>query len=426
MLAVSIAAMTLVQDWLILRSISRASAEIGSIYMRGIVVPHLSGLRAGQKLSETELTRLDDAIRTSGLGAVTREVKIWSPDGTVIYSTFRDTIGRRFDSTNVSRAAQGETVVNYGDHIELEHVTWRYSDGMVEIYVPIRDEQGHVYAVGEFYQDHAGAYDAAMRTIQDEWIIRAVFLIAGIGIVYILVRRADRIIRRQHHRLHRHLVRARRFAAENENLRQSAEEDRKNAIIEIEKLLSRVGADIHDGPMQLLSLLAVQGAGSPRDKKILNDVIVELRAISAGLILPDISDLSAEDAVRLATARHEQATGTAVATEISPLPPDLVKDLTATLYRIVQEALNNTARHADGMGQSLKVWCDNAMIYVVVEDKGPGLKSRGQDAQDGLGLVGIGNRVSANRGTYSFDDREGGGARLSVRLPIRLEPEARH
>ena len=97
------------------------------------------------------------------------------------------------------------------------------------------------------------------------------------------------------------------------------------------QLLNRIGADLHDGPVQLLSLLILKlsGGASGLPKAALEHlpdirgaelapahlarlVLNELRELATGLVMPEIEHMPLEAALRNAVEQHEYATGSKV------------------------------------------------------------------------------------------------------------------
>ncbi len=87
-----------------------------------------------------------------------------------------------------------------------------------------------------------------------------------------------------------------------------------------------------------------------------------------------------------------------------------------TVYRVVQEALLNTLRHAPGARAAVEVAAAGGRVRVVVVDDGPG---PGADASRGFGLVGLAERVQSDGGTLSTGTGpEGTGFRVDATLPL--------
>jgi signal transduction histidine kinase len=88
------------------------------------------------------------------------------------------------------------------------------------------------------------------------------------------------------------------------------------------------------------------------------------------------------------------------------------------VYRIVQEALTNCARHARAQNIRIHLAADAAQLRMSVGDDGVGLDL--DNRSRGLGLRGIDERVRELDGTMTIEPESGGGTRLVVRLPMPI------
>lgn len=428
----------LIQNRWILQNLIRGNVEVAAVFMEGIIAPHVRRLLAEPQLSAARIAELKASLARSGINAHVQSVKIWRPDGTILYATDEALIGKVFDSSELRAARHGKTVFALGDHDNDENLLdSRLGDEILEIYLPIHDGNGKVVAVGEFYQDLALSNRTAITTIRGSWLIRLLFLLLGGLVLFVLVRAAHNTIIRQQVELKRNYVIARRLARQNQALRASADDTRRKSLQANEELLSLIGAEIHDGPIQLLSVAmlnapeppapaSAQGAATDRlalgFAAATSEAIAQLRLISSGLVLPEIEELSAEDAIRLAIARHERMTGTEVAFEIGELPP-VAQGLKSCIYRIVQECLNNAARYADGKGQRVEVFHAGSLITVSISDRGPGISAEADsDGRPRLGILGARNRVEAFGGTLEVHSEPGVGTRITAVLPVESDP----
>jgi signal transduction histidine kinase len=86
------------------------------------------------------------------------------------------------------------------------------------------------------------------------------------------------------------------------------------------------------------------------------------------------------------------------------------------VYRVVQEALTNCARHADAQAISVDLSINDDALQLAVQDDGIGLKPshRGR----GLGLIGIDERVKELHGTVTISRTGVRGTTIAVRLPL--------
>jgi signal transduction histidine kinase len=89
-----------------------------------------------------------------------------------------------------------------------------------------------------------------------------------------------------------------------------------------------------------------------------------------------------------------------------------------SLYRIVQEALTNCARHSEARSVNIKLGSEEERYVVRIEDDGKGFTvSR---TARGLGLIGIEERVAGMGGALEFKSAPGAGTRILVSIPLRI------
>ena len=93
----------------------------------------------------------------------------------------------------------------------------------------------------------------------------------------------------------------------------------------------------------------------------------------------------------------------------------LPRDLDLAAYRIVQEALTNSLKHAAPCAATVAVRRDDDSVIIEVCDTGPG---RRDSNAEGRGLLGIGERVSLSGGMFEHGNGDRGGFRLRATLPL--------
>ncbi|QPF82004.1 histidine kinase [Bradyrhizobium genosp. L] len=95
----------------------------------------------------------------------------------------------------------------------------------------------------------------------------------------------------------------------------------------------------------------------------------------------------------------------------------LAATVTANLYRVVQEALTNAAKHAGATRVLLRLDGHEAEIAIAIDDDGrPG----DPPARSGMGLLGMRERVAALGGRLSFETKDGKGSSLRVAVPVAI------
>ncbi|MGH3712356.1 MAG: histidine kinase [Micromonosporaceae bacterium] len=109
-------------------------------------------------------------------------------------------------------------------------------------------------------------------------------------------------------------------------------------------------------------------------------------------------------------------TGLPVTAELDPGPDDLDPGLALAAYRIVQEALTNTIKHAGKASATVRVTCSPGLLTIEITDdgRGPALAPSGV----GHGLVGMRERVILYGGQLSTGPRTGGGFRVYATIPV--------
>ncbi len=346
----------------------------------------------------------------------------------------KDLIGRNFVSADVARAAGGEVIAEFDDMTSGESAhEQKLGLSTIEVYAPLhRNTTGEVIAVGEIYEN-AEILDAQLQfSVMRTWIVVCFTTLVMLTVLYLIVRRGSRLISRQRAELQARFRDSQQLAATNEELRLKAERARLDANAANEELIGRIGLDLHDGPIQILSLLMLRlgrlGRGGPIEEtaartaaieELTAGVIHELRVLSAGLVLPEIGDLAVGEAIRLAAQRHENLTGTRVDVEFGDLPEHVTGALKICIYRIVQESLNNAFKHAGGAGQRVEAELRGANIGLRISDSGGLAATQRSPAADGskIGLRGIQSRVETFGGTVVIRSLADGTV-VDVELPI--------
>ncbi len=209
-----------------------------------------------------------------------------------------------------------------------------------------------------------------------------------------------------------------------------------------ERHLQQIGADLHDGPAQLLALTLLHidqltSAALNPIRDIVAEALQEIRDISVGLVLPELDRRTAKATVRLAVDNYQRRTGCMVTVDDDGLPADFnpSKAIKICLYRIVQEGLQNSFKHACGADQSVTLSlnpatdCTNATLVTIVRDVRPGPCTvtantdehstwrRSTGTSTGIGLTGLKERISALNGILEIVTTTGG-TELIARMAV--------
>jgi signal transduction histidine kinase len=118
-----------------------------------------------------------------------------------------------------------------------------------------------------------------------------------------------------------------------------------------------------------------------------------------------------------------RATGLPVEAVVEGTPKPLAPGADLSAYRIVQEALTNSLKHAAGASARVVLRYREQSVELEVADDGPG-PSGAMEGSDGRGLIGMRERVALFGGDLETGRREGGGFVVRARLPVQAETTA--
>jgi signal transduction histidine kinase/transcriptional regulator with GAF, ATPase, and Fis domain len=199
----------------------------------------------------------------------------------------------------------------------------------------------------------------------------------------------------------------------------------------------RIAADLHDGPVQQLSAVAMRlgalrrlaerGAAPPADRleTIAADVagtVDELRTMLLKLYPPSLDAVGLGEAVRsivldgTAVASGRLGPDTTVTVEdrlVSPLPVELKQ----ALFRVVLEALTNVVKHAGAHTVRVELAEEDQELVVRIADDGTGVSDDALRRPGHLGVAAMADRVSLLGGSFRIGRRPAGGTLVEARVP---------
>lgn len=191
----------------------------------------------------------------------------------------------------------------------------------------------------------------------------------------------------------------------------------------IEEERARIGTELHDSVGAMLStvklnLQLVQHEKSDEMikeiKSGLDETIQTVRGISHEMMPIILKKYGLEEAVKeLAT----KIKGLNVSlTQWDTI--DLDEEKSLMLYRIIQESINNTIKHAQARQVKIEGRANGSSYIISIEDDGQGFPKEVLEKATGMGLWNILNRAQVISAKASFSNAESGGARLDLEFPI--------
>ena len=350
--------------------------------MDAVLAPVIGRLTSQRGLDPIARRRVNEILAKTELGQKVVSIKIWDREGVITYSTEKQLIGRKFTPSKHLKQAWSGNVSAEFDSLHDEEDALERASGLklLEMYMPVRDKSnGNIIAVAEFYILGEAMNRHLAMANQRSWLLVGLLSLVMMAALYGIVRNGNRTIETQRLSLESRLQ-------QNERLRLQVQRAYRRAENLKERLLRQVGADLHDGPAQLIGLALLrldslrpssQTKESSFDvvRDTLKEALQEIRKQSSGLALPELEGANPREAIELAIAGHERRTDTQVSATIEmPLDP-LPEEIKICFYRFVQEGLNNSFRHANGIGQEVRksksvwpspTWCFRSVIAVPV------------------------------------------------------------
>ena len=226
------------------------------------------------------------------------------------------------------------------------------------------------------------------------------------------------------HRLRLRIVEKheREISALNERLMKAQEQER-----------IRIAGELHDGVMQeMLAVTMMLGTAKRRipnesDAKATIDKVQEkliqvgtdIRQLSHDLHPPILQEQGLPDAVRGYCEQFSASSGIPVSCDADDSARDLSRGAALALFRIVQEALGNAAKHAQAKRITVRLARSADDVSLAVSDDGAGFDTGRLGMSGGLGLIMMRERASQLNGKFEFESAPGRGTTIRVVIPFR-------
>lgn len=217
-----------------------------------------------------------------------------------------------------------------------------------------------------------------------------------------------------------------------------------------ERLLVRLGLDLHDGPLQQVFFLAqdirllreqmVTLVGAEHREPVLGrfadleselaELHQDLRDLAHSLEPRSLLEQPLPDAVGRELATLNRRTGISTSIALEGSFDALSASQRIALLRVLQEALSNIRQHSGSREVAVTLREDDAEgVCMEIRDDGHGFEPASvvpdQDGQSGIGLIGMRERVRLLGGTLAIESAPGGPTIVRARLPRWLPRAAR-
>ena len=230
----------------------------------------------------------------------------------------------------------------------------------------------------------------------------------------------------------------------------------RKVIAAQEEERKRIARELHDETSQQLTALGMQldlvdravgrsavaaawrpaeagrGTADPAAKlaearALVGRMIDDLHRVIYDLRPSILDDLGLLPAIRWYAERRLVTRGIAMQFEFPDTPLDLPPEARIAVYRVVQEALSNVERHAQAETVLVACTVSPTELTIEVEDDGVGFEPeqmrQPRESGQGLGLLGMRERLTLLGGRCEVESKPGQGTRVLVRLPLAATPD---
>ncbi len=195
------------------------------------------------------------------------------------------------------------------------------------------------------------------------------------------------------------------------------------AAQEVER--QRLARELHDETGQaltsiLLGLKQLEGADAESVAQLRELVVATLqdvRRLAVELRPKVLDDFGLVPALERLTAGFAEQTGIEVDLEAGAITDRLPPEIETAIYRIVQEALTNVVKHSHAHRVSVLLTRSDGRIKAVIEDDGQGFDP-GAGMGDGVGLIGMRERIELLDGTLAVESSGTGGTTVALEVPV--------
>ena len=177
--------------------------------------------------------------------------------------------------------------------------------------------------------------------------------------------------------------------------------------MDISWLKSRIGVQSHSVENKIKQMVLQ-----------MEDTIDSIQKISFGLRPSILDDLGLVPAIEWQLTDFHKSSG--LSCTFSRSPSNILVDarISLVVFRIIQEALTNIARHSGATKVNIKLSLTSGILEISIKDNGSGIAQEKIDSNKSFGLIGMRERVNFVNGEISITGRQGEGTRVHVSIPV--------
>jgi PAS domain S-box-containing protein len=195
---------------------------------------------------------------------------------------------------------------------------------------------------------------------------------------------------------------------------------------------TRIGRELHDDIGQRLAMVAIQLQQTHEDslvlpevrnrmgelKKEISEIANDIQSLSHELHSAKLQYLGLAATMRSFCKDFGEQQNVEIDFQSHDLPSPLSPDISLGLFRVLQEALHNSAKHSGVKYFEVGLWGTSDEIHLTVKDSGAGFDREAAKESRGLGLISMEERLKLVKGTLSINSQAKGGTTIHARVPF--------
>jgi PAS domain S-box-containing protein len=195
---------------------------------------------------------------------------------------------------------------------------------------------------------------------------------------------------------------------------------------------ARIGRELHDDIGQRLAMLVIelqQLQEHPADlsevrrrmgevKKRTSNIADDIQSLSHELHSPKLQYLGIAGAMRAFCREFGEQQKVEIDFQTHDVPSLVPPDTALCFFRVLQEALHNSAKHSSVRNFEVQLWGTSDEIHLTVRDSGVGFDREAARKSRGLGLISMEERMKLLKGTLSIESQPQRGTTIHARVPL--------
>ncbi len=230
------------------------------------------------------------------------------------------------------------------------------------------------------------------------------------------------------------VVRYRKKRRENEEMRAVFSEQLLSSKVEIqEQTLQYISRELHDNIGQIASLVKInlntisladtEKAAKKIDntKELMSQLLTDLKLLSTSLNTDKLAKIGIIRAIQIEVEKMNKIGLFLVTLHLNTDLPVIDSEREIIIFRMLQEVLNNTMKHAEASNIDIYLSYINKIFTIKVMDDGKGFdvaKKMADTSDLGNGLTNLENRAKVINGSYKIESTEGAGTINTISIPI--------